>query len=217
MSLKLTLARTAINSTGTEMYISDVTGNYVVETNEGGWGTPNELRGSTAIMFQAIYHKSTGDEDVEIVPYDPETVENITLLTLSDGYYEILVVAIPKGIPTVENTYGWIDGQIVQLVGGLLVPKTVKEVYEDTLFTSSTSFKTILLARTAIYRSRLNINLVTLMQSKNNDRAHNREIADLADKFDFVKGLLEGARYLWCSDNYVKAQLVVEAFDEILE
>lgn len=217
MSLKLKLARTAINSIGTEMYISDVTGDYVAETNEGGWGFPNELRGSTALMFQAIYHKSTGEEDVEIIPYDPETVEGITLLTQNDGYYEVIAVAVPKVAPAVEGTYGWIDGQIVQLVEGNLIPKTVKEVHEDILFTSSASFKTILLARTAIYRNRLNLKLVKLMHSKNDDRSHNREIADLSDKFDFVKGLLEGARYLWCSDNYVKAQLVVESFDEILD
>ena len=61
----------------------------------------------------------------------------------------------------------------------------------------------------------MNLELVKLYQAKNEDRAHNRVIADKDNQFKFVKGLLEGARYLWCSDNYTGAQLVVESFNEL--
>ena len=214
MALTLKLSRTGINSTGTEMYISDVTGNYS-EDNEGGWGFPNTVRETSALVFQAIYHSSSGDSEEEIVTYDPETVSSITINTSKDGYYEVIAVALPKTAPVVEGGYGW-NGSIVQLVGGELVTKTPQELFKDPLFTEAVSFKTMLLARLAIYRNRTNLDLVKLKQSKQDDRSHNREIADKDVHFSFVRGLLEGARYLWCIDSYVESQLLVESFNELL-
>ena len=214
MALALKLSRTGINSTGTEMYISDVTGNYS-EDNEGGWGFPNTTRETSALVFQVLYHSSTGDTNEEIVTYDPETVSNITVNTSKDGYYEILAAAIPKTVPTIEGSYGW-DSGIVQLTNGQLVTKTVQDLYKDPLFLETVSFKTMLLARLAIYRNRTNLDLVKLKQSKQDDRSHNREIADKDNHFSFVRGLLEGARYLWCIDSYTESQLLVESFNELI-
>ena len=215
MALTLKLSRTGINNTGTEMYISDVTGIYS-EDNKGGWGTPNTERALVMLAVQAIYHASTGDEDVEIVPYDPETTEGVTINTSKDGYYDIIAVAVSKTAPTVEGAYGW-SGGVVQMVDGTLVAKTPEDLLKDPLFLEAVSFKTILLARLTIYRNRTNLNLVRLKQSKNDDRSHNREISDKEEHFSFVRGLLEGARYLWCLDSYVDAQLLVESFNELLE
>lgn len=216
MALSLKLSRTGINKTGTEMYLSDVTGIYS-EDNPGGYGTPNPSREQLALVFQAIYHPSTGDEFLEIIPYDPETVENITIQTNKDGYIEVVVAAVPKTVPTVEGEYGYQSGNIVQLVGGSLVPKTPLELLADPLYTQVTSFKTVLLARIAIYRNRANLDLVKLKQAKADDRSHNRVIADKEAEFNFVRGLLEGARYQWCLDSYISAQLIVESFNELIQ
>ena len=214
MALKLNLSRVAINSTGTEMYIADTTGEYS-EDNVGGYGGINPIRNTLAVLYSCKYNSSTGSEVVEILPYDPETVETITLNTTKDGYYEVIAVAVPKTTPVVEGNYGYVNGSIVKLVEGQLVTKTVEEVYADPLYLNGVSFKTVILARIAITRSRLNLEIVKLYQAKNEDRAHNRVIADKDNQFKFVKGLLEGARYLWCSDNYTGAQLVVESFNEL--
>ena len=198
------------------MYISDVTGDYNVDTNEDGWGYPNMIREETNLFFKAFLNESKGKSEIEIMPYDPATVENITLLPTKDGYIEVLAAAVSKTAPNSEGEWGTVDGQIVQMVEGEIVAKTVEDVYADLTYHASVSFKTILLARIAIYKNRKNIDLIKLKQSKYDDRSHNREIADLEEQFSFSRGLLEGARYLWCAGSYIKAQLVIESFNEIL-
>lgn len=216
MALNLKLSRTSINSIGTEMYISDVTGDYNVDTNPGGWGFPNLIREETNLFFKAYLNESSGKSEIEIMYYDPATVDNITLLPEKDGYIEVLAAAVSKTAPNSEGEWGTVDGQIVQMVDGEIVAKTVDDVFADLTYLNTVSFKTILLARIAIYRNRKNIDLIKLKQSKNDDRSHNRDIADLEEQFSFSRGLLEGARYLWCARNYIKAQLIIESFNEIL-
>lgn len=133
MALKLNLSRVAINSTGTEMYIADTTGEYS-EDNVGGYGGINPIRNTLAVLYSCKYNSSTGSEVVEILPYDPETVETITLNTIKDGYYEVIAVAVPKTTPTVEGNYGYVNGSIVKLVEGQPVAKTIEEVYADPLY-----------------------------------------------------------------------------------
>ena len=107
MALQLKLSRVGINKDGTEMYLSDVTGNYVVTDNEGGWGVPNPLRSEKALFVQGIQHTSTTDDSTVFADYDPETVVNFTLKPTVDGYYEIIMVAVDKAVPVVEGDYGW--------------------------------------------------------------------------------------------------------------
>ena len=216
MALKLKLSRTSINSIGTEMYLSDVTGTYNAETNSGGYGDINPARNTLALLVQSILHTSTEDVAIEVNEYDPETVEHFTLLTPTDGYIETIIVAVPKTAPTVEGSYGWTSVLgLVQLVGGVNVAKTPLDLYNDPLFLEATSFKTVLLARMAIYRNRANLDLIRIKQAANNDRSHNREIADKEREFSFVRGLLEGARYQWCMENYTESQRIVESFTNL--
>ena len=216
MALKLKLSRTSIDATGTKMYISDVTGPYS-EDNPGGWGTVNPMREQSNLFFEAKYITSKGEVPIEISPYNPETVENIELNTTSDGYIEVLAVAVPRTAPQSDGEIGTQDGVIVKMVDGAIVQVTVQQLCDDVTFLNSVSFKTVLLARITIYRNRKNIDLIKLRQSKNDDRSHNRDIADLQEKFNFVRSLLDGAIYLWCSDKFIKAQLLIESFNEVIK
>lgn len=216
--LQLQLNRTGINSNGTEMYLSDATGDYHVDDNPGGWGAPNPERASKAVLIQAFNNTSEGAVEFEVNEYDPETVDSFVIQCAADGYIETFMIAVDKVEPTVEGAYGWTaTAGLVKLEEGVLVDKTVKEVYEDVLFQDSLSYKTVLLARIAIYRNDLNLKLVQKRMQKYDDRGHNREIADLQEQFNFVRSLLEGARYQWCLDSYTEAQRVVEAFNEIID
>lgn len=218
MALQLKLSRTSINNIGTEMYLSDVTGSYNSETNPGGYGGINQTRNSVALLIQSILHKSTEDVNIEIKEYDPEAVEHFTLLTREDGYIETIMVAVQKTEPTIEFSYGWTSVLgLVQLVGGLFVPKTPLDLYNDPMFLEATSFKTVLLARMAIYRNKTNLELIRIKQAASNDRSHNREIVDKEREFSFVRGLLEGARYQWCMENYTESQRIVESFTNLTE
>lgn len=205
--MELKLSRTGINKVGTEMYISDVT----------DWAEASVTRESVALFFKAIYITSKGEFDVEILPYDPLTVEHITLKTDKDGYIAIMAVAVPETVPVTPGAYGVSNGQIVQLVDDALESKTVTDLINNPLFLDAVTFRTILLARIAIYRNRKNLELIKLKISKFDDRAHNREIADIENQHNFARGLLEGVVYLWCSDNYVQAQEIVEAFNSLIE
>lgn len=217
MGLKLKLSRTGINNLGTEMYISDVTGIYIDDTNEGGWGTPNAERASKALVAQAILRTSTKNVDVVIDDYNPESVEHFTLQTTEDGYVDFIMVAVDKALPTVEGNYGWtLPSGLVRLIDGVLVSVTPQDIYKNPVFLDAVSFKTILLARCAIYRNRQNLELVRIRKAANEDRSHNREIADKEKHFNFVRSLLEGARYEWCMENYTEAQTIVEAFTNLI-
>ncbi|WP_428743157.1 hypothetical protein [Tenacibaculum sp.] len=216
MALALKLLRTGINSVGSEMYLQDSTGDYILETNEGGWGVPNPERNSKALLVEAFLNKTAGPVSVEVKEYDPETVDNFTLLTKEDGYYEVFMVAVDKQVPTVEGEYGWDALQgLLKFEGGSVKSVTPKTLYDDPTFADAVSFKTVLLANIAIYRNTKNLELIKLRMQKYNDRAHNREIEDLENHFFFVRSLLDGANYMWCADNYTEAQRIVESFNEV--
>ena len=217
MALQLKLSRVGINSVGTEMYLSDVTGEYASGTNEGGWGSPNASRTDKALLVQAIQRTSTGNDSVLFSEYDPLTVVNFLLPTPIDGYYDIIMVAVDKVVPIVEGAYGWTVGSgLVQLVGGVLVSKVPEDLYKDELFLDAISFKTVLLARMSIYRNRKNLEFVQKKKAASDDKGHVREITELANNLEYIKALLEGAKYHWCSGLYSESQLLVESFNEIV-
>ena len=218
--LQLKVSRTAINETGEEMYLADVTGNYNDPDNLGGWGAPNPDRTSKALVAEAFLNKSDdagGKKDVALDPYDPETVSNFLLHTDEDGYYEFIMVAVDKVEPTIEGTYGWTAStQLVKLEDGVLVRAYPSELLADENFLDAVSFKTLLIARMNIERNRRNLKLVELMMANYDDGAHNREIADAQEEFDFINVLTEGAYYQWCIDGYTAAQLIVEGFENYI-
>jgi hypothetical protein len=217
MALKLKISRTGINNLGTEMYLSDVTGNYISESNEGGWGVPNPERGLKALIAQAILHTSQGDVDVAMVDYNPESVEHFTLLPTTDGYIEFIMVAVDKFLPTIIDKYGWtLQSGLVKLTESGIVSVKPTDLFKDPLFLDAVSFKTVLLARCAIYRNRQNLELIRVRKAANEDRSHNREIADKEKHFNTVRGLVEGARYQWCMENYTEAQTIVETFNNLI-
>lgn len=205
--MTLTLSRTGINRVGTEMYISDVT----------NWAASGVARGSVALFFAASYVTSKGEIDIDILPYDYETVDNVVLLTSKDGYIQVFAVAVPKTEPSTIGEYGVKYGQIVYLSEDGFQIKSPKDLIMDPLFVNAVTFKTLLLARITIYRNRKNLSLISLKMARHDDRAHNREIADMEAQHNMARGLLEGATYLWCMDNYVQAQELVEAFTSIIE
>lgn len=203
----LSLSRTGINRIGTEMYISDTT----------DWGTSTTPRGSVSLFFDAIYITSKGEFKIDILPYNPEAVDNIVLQTPQDGYIKIFMIAVPTSEPTVNDELGTKDGQIVKFNNGTLEVVTIQELVANPLFLNVTEFKTLLLARIIIYRNRKNLKLVMLKMTRHDERDYNREISDIQTQHDLARGLLEGAMYLWCMDNFVQAQEIVEAFNSIIQ
>lgn len=217
MALKLQLSRSGINPTGTEMYLSDITGDYAVTTNEGGWGVPNALRAEKALLVQGTLHTSTADSLATFADYDPETVANFTLLPEVDGYYEVYMIALDKVVPVTEGAYGWtLASGIVKLVDGVLVSKTIGDVYADVLFLDKVSFKTVLLANSAILKNHKLLEYIQELKANNSDKGHVRKLEELHSNFDYIRSLLEGARLFWCSNLYTESQVLIESINELV-
>lgn len=214
--LELKLIRTGINTLGSEMYLQDATGIYDSPDNEGGWGIPNPERNSKALLVSAFNNTSDGPKEATVQEYDPETVTDFVMESLVDGYYEVFAVAVDKSIPTVEGDYGWtIDSGLVRLEDGVNVSVKPEDLYNDPTFDDSVSYKTVIIARSAIYRNTKNLELVNLRMAHFEDRGHNREIEDLQEHYNTVKALIDGSLYAWCSDNYTEAQRILESFNTI--
>ena len=74
------------------MYLEDVTGTYDANDNPGGYGTPNQDRSELAIYITGHIKKSTGDERVEFVAYDPTAASHFEALPLlMDGFFLICI------------------------------------------------------------------------------------------------------------------------------
>ena len=215
MALQLKLQELGINYNGTEMYLADSTGDHS-STNTGGWETPNPSRVTKALLVQCFLRKTETSNEIFFSPYDPETVVNFTLLCTEDGYHDVFMIAVDKVVPTIEGNYGWTVGSgLVKLVDGELVSKTVEDAYLDPTFFDAVNYKTVLLARTVIYKNDKLLQLIEKQKAAANDKGHNREISDMSKNFDYVRNLLEGARLHGCSQRYTEAQTIVETINTI--
>lgn len=96
MALAPKLKETGINKAGNEYYISDDTGVYNLDTNPGGYGTPNKERSEVAVICLVTYRSSNGDVPLKFQAYDPETVTSFTLNLDRDGWFEVRLYQIDK-------------------------------------------------------------------------------------------------------------------------
>lgn len=217
MSLITKVERVSINKEGTEMYLVDNTGTYSPD-NLSGWGSPNPNRGDMALLVEAYLNVMSGEKVlVPVYAYDPETATTFTLKLPSDGYIEILSIAVQKTAPTQDDTYGWtVEDGLQKMENGSLKGVTVLDVYNDGIVDMS-STKTVSLGKTIIYRNQMNLDLIALRRKYNNDKEHHFDLAQMIDNFTYVKALLEGANYLWCMGNYTGAEENVEVFNEFIK
>lgn len=96
MALKQTFSSEPKSNLGTEILFKDTTGDYSV-TNTGGYGSPNTERADLALIGIFHYKPISGDVDKTPVAYDPETVIQWELQSISlDGWYRGDIYSVPK-------------------------------------------------------------------------------------------------------------------------
>jgi hypothetical protein len=93
------------------LFVKDVTGNhgdiyyekqgdgtFLQKTNDWGYGAPNPLRSSVAIIFAVVHKQKKKDVWMEVDAYDPTDplVEKVSFEYLRDGHHQLLMFAIPK-------------------------------------------------------------------------------------------------------------------------
>jgi hypothetical protein len=104
-----------IDAFGEILYFTDKTGEYAVDTNEGGWGTPNEIRNQFALM--AINEKLTITNSKEFTnPLTSQIVYNELLENDYetqfefemgyDGGYKHHFLVIPVSIDAISTLAG---------------------------------------------------------------------------------------------------------------
>ena len=211
MALKLNITSSGVNTTGTKLYLADSTGDYAVGTNEGGWGAPNPLRVQTALLFSAYLNKSTGQVVAPMDEYDPLTTSAVSVNTCEDGYYSVYAIGLKLKENSIDgeycyDTYSKVFGLLTL---GAIVPKTVKEIYDDVLFTQTSTVEVPVILRSGIFRNNLLADITDLL-IKVDDRGHNIELREAQENYEQVRLLVEGAKYQWCLGNGHRFQTIIE-------
>lgn len=108
--LELKVSRDKINKYATELYVADITGNYgdlyylkdgdgnwQQHTNETGYGSPNPIKSSLAILFLSVY-KGSKKESILLPKVYTATDSLFKLATFDysqDGWYRYYLIGVP--------------------------------------------------------------------------------------------------------------------------
>ena len=105
MALQLKLKNTnTVNEAGTRVYLTDDTGVYSL-TNLGGYGAPNALRSTLALLLLPTSKGTKGDVLVSTEPYNPLTTGIFNVMVGNDGWYVFQLVALPLYDVSLLPTY----------------------------------------------------------------------------------------------------------------
>lgn len=91
MALVINIEKSSINSAGTEMNLTDSTGQYVSsDVNPNGYGGPNPERDDISLVLLG-YNKrqDEGDVAVTLQTYNPATAETFVVNLYKDGWYQV--------------------------------------------------------------------------------------------------------------------------------
>lgn len=96
MALILRLTYTSINSDGTQITITDSTGNYDASTNPGGYGTPNPDRSDIALILRAFVKRFDDSDEITDTlltstpnDTDPTVVESWVVSVTAQGWHQM--------------------------------------------------------------------------------------------------------------------------------
>jgi len=105
MALDLALLKAGVNSTYTKIQISDNTGTYNVDSNPGGYGSPNQDRADVTLWLESTVNKrNDGDEVVAVDTYTPTSVTDWFVALNLDGWYQMIGYTI-QDFDSVGNSY----------------------------------------------------------------------------------------------------------------
>lgn len=123
MALQLKLNKVSLSSDGTTLIVQDVTGNYNVSTNPGGYGTPNPDIPNLVLLRWKMY-LDTVWKYVTGSYTQSDLAAGFALTTINILLTSILNL-LPDGVEQVEYLAGYpVDGDIVTIPGGATVDIT---------------------------------------------------------------------------------------------
>lgn len=209
------------NQGGTELYIEMVTatGVYDATTNPGGFGSPNPVRNSVALIFYGNNKKSAGDVLQSPDAYDPATVTSFTIQITNDnnGILEYFVWALP----IFDDMLVYVDDDIVydqenpaapfikKMIASVwtpilpidLITETIEGTLEDVAF---------FFPRAIAFRDELNVARLRINRKLQAGDATDLDYDTSKTNFDLVEGLLDIASKAFCGGAFNEAQLRLE-------
>lgn len=93
MALTLNLKVDRITSDG-RIYLEDITGNYHVTDNPGGYGSPNLARVAVALFCFPLLKKEAEDIDLVVTANTPTSVLEFEVSGQDDGWVEFTVIGL---------------------------------------------------------------------------------------------------------------------------
>ena len=93
MALVLSIGEKSISADCKTLTVKDLTGNYDVTTNTGGYGTPNPARSTLYLKLLVTLKKTIGDEPQTVVAYDENIATEWAITIAEDGRYELFLFA----------------------------------------------------------------------------------------------------------------------------
>ena len=204
----------ATGTIGSTNYVEDVDnpGTYIAVNNTTGYGETTRLRSTISLFLLAHIKRTTGNIPVAIKPYNPLTVEEFEIDFVEDGWYEFSLIAL-QNVPTPDPA-AYVDGDvvydttletIVRLGGGVFAPATLDSLY-DTGYVVAVSNKAVI--PDAI------ISMMKLNDKKNKllfmDEEDTREVKNLQESFDNLRGLIIAANNQFRQGNYYIFQKHIE-------
>jgi hypothetical protein len=206
------------NQGSTELYLTDDTGVYDETTNVGGYGGINPLRTQLALVVLAYAKKTTGDELIELVAYDPETPSVFTIPITTNVRMQVTGYLLVKdsGSTTVGDwQFDTATQQIQQYVSGAWADKTIEDLYN--------------VDGALVIQKVVEIPVVGLAVLKQNellDLWYQKLLAGPDDHceddtylkiHDNLRGRIRQASNNFCDGNYYEFQRTVEAINEYIE
>lgn len=209
---------------GSQLFIEfyNATGLYNVSTNPGGFGSPNPIRNTLAMIFYGNHKRVAADVLAVPLAYDPVTVESYTLaLPGVNGVLDYNIFAIPIFDPMGSYADGAIvwDNQnptvpfIKKRVSSAWVVKQPADIIGEAIIVQKEGFA-YPIPEMEKYRNELNTSRLNLLSEKVESGVDEQVDYDtVRNAFDFVDGLLDASGQDFCSGAYNEAQKKLERIE----
>lgn len=224
MALTLAKPKYQISVDATQIFVTDITGQYDAVTNEGGWGAPNpELSESAVAMYVA---RVLDGVETEMSPatsfavYDPgaaNTKETKLEFAFSmDGHLKIVIFRLPVSLDGSTKVEGgslgegeffyWNNGDLIwQIVSGAPVVKELSELIGEVSVVQSTC-EDLVFPKLAI---KYNTDYTEYMEERDDDDCDDAET--LFDNLVHFRVDLAGAKYRFKNGSVGSAEDIIES------
>lgn len=223
MALVLRLEYTSINSDGTQITITDATGNYDASTNPGGYGTPNPDRSDIALFLRAYVKRFDGSDTITDTlltdtpnDTDPTAVASWLVDVDKQGWHQMDLYGLnlySTSILLNVNEIVWNAGtqQLIRILtrsgSGPYTYTYTTATLADLENSDYTTAYTAVLNSLVIPELCVCENKAVLFWSRTESEAD-------FDKYLTIDGMLKAANYSFSNQDYTNAQAIVENVED---